>query len=282
MSDREQRGLTPEGNDWDPDLGSLLGGIAVGMVLLGAIWLLVASLSGGHANGTAPDVTGPSAALGGVPATSQSAGSTGSASQASGPTRLERCTAAADAVEQPLQLARPALDQWDVHVGAMNKLVVGAITLQQATAFWNQTRVGAYHRIAGFEDAKAQLERQGVDCPAPRLLGSRASPALRTCAQHVAAELRALGSARTAIATWRDHMRAMDQLRAGKLSPTAATQMWLSMWQTGVRELQGYRDAASAAEAGSCSGSTGLPQPSGSPPSPASSPTSSMSGMNMP
>ena len=94
----------------------------------------------------------------------------------------------------------------------MNKLMVGAITLPQATAFWNETRVGAYDRIGRFEDADAQLERRGVDCPAPRRLGSEAFPELRACAQHVAAELRALGSARTAITTWSHHMHAMDQL----------------------------------------------------------------------
>ena len=145
------------------------------------------------------------------------------------------------------------MDQWNVHIGAMNKLVVGAITLQQATAFWNQTRVGAYDRIGRFQDADAQLERRGVDCPAPRLLGSGASPALRGCARHVAAELRALDSARTAIATWNHHLQAMDQLRACSLSPAAATRMWLSMWQQGVHELDRFREAADAAwNHGSC------------------------------
>jgi hypothetical protein len=111
---------------------------------------------------------------------------------------------------------------------------------------------------------------------------------LRGCARHVAAELRALDGARTAIATWNHHMRAMDQLRAGSLSPTAATTMWLSMWQRGVHELQGFRDAEDAARSdGSCGGAAGSPQPSASPPvettSPASpvSPESPMSGMDM-
>jgi hypothetical protein len=282
MSDSELGSPTPEGDDWEPHLGSLIGGIAVGAVLLGAVWMMVAFFPGALEKGKAPDAPEPRAALGGLPSTT-------SQSQAPGPTRLDRCTDAADVVERSLQQARPALDQWDVHVGAMNKLVVGSITLQQATAFWNQTRVGAYDRIGRFENAEAQLERRGVDCAAPRLLGSGASPALRACARHVNAELRALDSAHTAITTWKHHMHAMDQLRSGKLSPTAATQMWLSMWQRGVHELEGFRTAADAAQhVGACDGTAGTSQPSASHtneprPSPTSptSPESSMSGMNM-
>lgn len=287
MGNSEQGGPTQDGGDWEPHLGSLLGGIAVGAVILGAVWMLVGSFPGVFDKGQATDSGEPRAALGAVPSTtSQSSSSPSSTSS----TRLERCRAAAKAVESPLELARPALDQWDVHVGAMNKLVVGAITLQQATAFWNQTRVGAYDRIGRFENAEAQLERRGVDCAAPRLLGSGASPALRACAQHVNAEVRALDSARTAITTWKHHMDAMDQLRSGKLSPTAATKMWLTMWQRGVHELEGFRAAADAAQhVGACDGSTGTSQPSashthepGSSPMSPSSPTGSpMSGMNM-
>ena len=37
MSDSEQGGLTPEGDDWNPDTGSLLGGIAIGLPFLDAM-----------------------------------------------------------------------------------------------------------------------------------------------------------------------------------------------------------------------------------------------------
>src|SRR5687767_2388101 len=40
-------------------------------------------------------------------------------------TRAARCSEAAAALEAPLGAARPALRQWDVHVDAMNQLVVG-------------------------------------------------------------------------------------------------------------------------------------------------------------
>jgi hypothetical protein len=287
MSDYGSSGPGGDGDDWDPHLGSLLAGIAMGVAMLAAIWLFVAFVSGGDDRVGSPDAVEPSPLIGDTPSTApQSSDSTGSTDS----TGLARCTTAAGLVERPLQLARPALDQWEVHVGAMNKLVVGAITLPQATAFWNQTRVGAYDRIGRFDDAEAELERRGIDCTAPRLLGADVSPAYRACAQHVVAELRALRSARTAIATWKHHMHAMDQLRAGQLSPASATQMWMMMWQRGVDELEAF-DAAerTARDTGACGDTVATAQPSAppsgepgsSPVSPTESPTSEMSGMDM-
>jgi len=263
MSDSEQSGRMPTGGNRYPYLGALVAGIVIGVATLGVVWLSVVLLTDGD-GGSSPDASEEHAVLNDSPGTSQPAH----------PTRLERCTAAAGLVERPLGLAQPALDQWEVHVGAMNKLVDGEITLQQATAFWNQTRVGAYHRIGRFEEAEAHLKRRGADCPTPRLFGSGSSPALRACEQHVAAELRALDSADTAITTWKHHMHDMDQLRAGKLSPTAATQMWLTMWHRGVSQLQDYRAAADAAQhVGTCGGAAVSQQPSASP---TESPTSGM------
>ena len=158
-------------------------------------------------------------------------------------TRAERCSEAAAALESPLGAARPALRQWDVHVDAMNKLVVGEITLQQATAFWNQTRLGAQRNVDRFRKAWTALERTGVDCPAPALLGP-APAALRSCSRLVEAELGVVRTARTSIDTWDTHVHDMDMLRMGTLSPEKATEMWLSMWRRGVRDLDAYRAAA--------------------------------------
>jgi hypothetical protein len=160
-------------------------------------------------------------------------------------TRAGRCTDAARTLEAPLAAARPALRQWDVHVSAMNQLVVGEITLQQASAFWNRTRVGAQRNVERFRTAWADVERAGVDCPAPGLMG-RAPAAVRSCARLVDAELGVLQVARTSIGTWDKHVHHMDMLRLGTLSPEDATQMWLSMWQRGVQELKAYRTAARA------------------------------------
>jgi hypothetical protein len=158
-------------------------------------------------------------------------------------TRATRCSEAAAALEAPLGAAGPALRQWDVHVDAMNKLVVGEITLQQATAFWNQTRLGAQRNVDRFRKAWTALERTGVDCPAPALLGP-APAALRSCSRLVEAELGVARTAKTSIGTWDTHVHHMDMLRMGTLSPEKATEMWLAMWRRGVRDLDAYRAAA--------------------------------------
>ena len=158
-------------------------------------------------------------------------------------TRESRCSAAAAALKAPLGAAGPALRQWDVHVDAMNKLVVGEITLQQATAFWNQTRLGAQRNVDRFRKAWTALERTGVDCPAPALLGP-APAAVRSCSRLVEAELGVARTAKTSIDTWDTHVHHMDMLRMGTLSPEKATEMWLAMWRRGVRDLDAYRAAA--------------------------------------
>ena len=48
---------------------------------------------------------------------------------------LARCREVFAAQRRPLGTAADSLSQWEVHIGAMNKLVTGAITLPQATQF---------------------------------------------------------------------------------------------------------------------------------------------------
>jgi hypothetical protein len=225
----------PSGNRLLP---AFLLGLLAGLVLLGLVWMTIWVVSGdsGDVEGTSDQ-----ARIGGAISESPSA----SASASPGPTRMERCVSAAAALREPLRAAEPAMDQWEVHVGAMNKLVVGAITLQQATAFWNQTRVGAHRQIAEFHHAMAALRRHGVDCPAPGMLAPASRP-LRTCARQVAADVQALRAARTSVTTWDKHVRQMEMLRMGMMSPAKASRMWLDMWQRGVDELQSYRAAERA------------------------------------
>lgn len=233
-------------------LGPLLVGVAIGMVLLGLVWTIIAGAdtaerSSARDSGPRMDagvrVDDPSDA---VPMDRR-------------PTRMERCASAASALSVPLDRAARSLDQWEVHVGAMNKLVVGAITLHQAQSFWAQTRVGAHHRIDLFDQAWAELHRHGVDCPDPRMLGTSASRRLRSCTREVAAEIGALGAARTAIDTWRAHVHDMEMLRTGRMSASTASRMWLMMWQRGVRELDTFRAAAARTTDGSdgCGGRAG-------------------------
>lgn len=160
-------------------------------------------------------------------------------------TRAQRCLDAANELEAPLEAAGPALDQWDVHVGAMNQLVAGEITLQQATQFWERTRQGAHRNVERFHTAMADLKATGIDCPAPDLVG-RAPTEVRSCARLVDAELGVLRAARSSVRTWGTHVHHMDMLRMGTMSPDDATAMWVTMWQRGVQEIRDYRTAMQA------------------------------------
>jgi hypothetical protein len=239
MTDNQK---TSADSDRGEDLVPLIGGIAIGMALVAIAWVFVALGTGGSDEGH--DAGG-----GGADGVLDQAG----ASISAGPIRpiepspLERCTDAAGDLEVPLAQVEGAMSQWQVHIGAMNKLVVGEITLGQATAFWNQTRVGAHRLIERFDRAAQRVEREGVDCPAPSLIGAGSSPRLRACSLQVAADVHELEVARTAVTTWRHHVHDMDRLRLGTLSPDDATRMWLSMWQRGVQELEDYRNAERAA-----------------------------------
>ena len=160
-------------------------------------------------------------------------------------TRHDRCVDAVARLKPPLEAAGPGMDQWRVHVGAMNKLVLGEITLQQATDFWDRTRVGAKRRLAWFDEAGDEAERRGLDCPTPGRLG-RASSEVRDCAARIAADEATWLAARRALQTWATHVEDMDMLKMGHLSPQDATAMWLASWKQGVREIDAYRGAAKA------------------------------------
>lgn len=224
---------------WPLAVAALVGAVAMLFTVLA--WNVLAGTDDRSASASDADAT-PVGAL-----SSQDALAPAAAPTVHGATRLSRCTAAARELQEPLAAARPALDQWAVHVGAMNKLVVGEITLRQASDFWNDTRVGAKRNMARFDDALAALRRRGLDCPAPGLLapGAKALPA---CARTVQAEVGALRAARVSLATWDVHIHHMDMLRLGQMSPEEATSAWLSSWQQGVRELDDYKAASREAQ----------------------------------
>jgi hypothetical protein len=274
-------------------VGPFLGGIASGCVLLAIVWVIMTGAgNGGDSGGNGGNGGGQAGEpVAGGPTTSQAAAAGGAAlddtadhvSAAPVPTTLDRCTAASQNLDVPLRDARAALGQWAVHVGAMNKLVVGALTLPQASAFWNQTRKAAYRHIGDFDTALRGLRRRGIDCPNPGFLRTGSSPELRACSRHVAAQANQLDAARTAIRTWSNHVQAMDMLRSGKLSPAKATRMWLAMWQRGTHEIDTYTEAArttnqtpgcdgSVAPASSGSGSHGSHGSGSAPASPSESP----------
>ncbi len=252
MHDDEQWAATDEESGWPEEMSSQGTGLAAlaGTFVMGVVTCLLVVLAwGAFVDDDGGGTTDGSAALSGSeqlapgPVDAEVDATDPSAQDNPVATRLSRCSRAARTLDEPLEAARPALNQWGVHVGAMNKLVVGEITLPQATAFWERTRVGAQRRVAAFRDAMKTVQRRGVDCPSPDLLapGARALPG---CVRAVEAKKRTLRAAMTSVDMWDEHVSHMDMLRRGELSPEDATSMWLSMWQVGVRDLDAYRAKA--------------------------------------
>jgi hypothetical protein len=169
----------------------------------------------------------------------------------SSPDRLAGCRAVVAAQQAPLTAAPHTLDQWEVHVGAMNKLVAGAITLDQATAFWNQTRVGAARNVDAFRAAARGYQRTSAACVTKGADGDQVAQ-VQSCAQAIAARDKVIGAAETSARTWDKHVHDMEMLRMGHLSPAKATAMWIASWRTGVKQLEDYHATVRAMKGQHC------------------------------
>lgn len=223
-----------------PDYQPIGIGILIGAVLVAAIWGAFALLSG---DGDDEDrSTTPPAGLSSLP---------GSAPSTDPQDVLDVCRTVVDAQGEVLDAARRAMNQWEVHIEAMNQLVVGALTLDQATAFWDRTRVGAKRRLATFRTAYDGFDSRTVRCPPPSA-DRTGTAALPPCQQAAAGRTRVLRLADDALRTWRRHVRHMEMLRHGHITPAEATAEWLASWQEGNEQVRVYRAAARRTNATSC------------------------------
>ena len=223
-------------------LAAFLVGALAGIMILGLVWAMTGLFAGTDSDRTAT-------AGSRVTSTPTSDSGPSQETEVSGsPSLFFRCRQADRELAGLLLAAGPAMDQWEVHIGAMNKLVVGAITLQQANAFWNQTRVGAKGNLKHFRSVIHESPLAGVDCPSAAGL-TQAPTALATCVQRVSRERQALEAARAALRTWATHVRHMEMLRMGHMSPAVATQLWLTSWRHGIQELRAYQGAVRAVDA---------------------------------
>jgi hypothetical protein len=240
---------------------NLLYGIFVGAVLVGLVWTFTGTLRGSD---------GSSAAGGPVASDTEGAAGLVNAGSTPSPTNpyktpsptnshdkqalraevLSDCRKVYHSQQSPLRAADTAMVQWQVHIGAMNQLVLGVISLPQATQFWNQTRVGASAHLHAFQKAVSKLSQPSTLCPAPP--SATSSGALVRCEQAVAARFDELRAARVALGTWGMHVMHMEMLRDGKLTPQQATSLWLKNWHEGQQEVTRYRAASRAARAQSC------------------------------
>ena len=225
-------------------VGALAGGLAGAMVMAFA-WL---AMGGPGSEDSSPDRDAAgSAPL--TPTTLPSAGGPVNADEAS--TDLARCREVFDAQSAPLRAAAASLGQWEMHIGAMNKLVVGTIKLKQATQFWNQTRVGASTKLKGFSAARDPFQQRSL-AARRRAARDRSSPRNGVPATAAAVRNQTLRLAIVSLGTWQEHVHHMEMLRRGETRPQEATALWLQNWQKGNQEVRAYRAAARAAKGKTC------------------------------
>jgi hypothetical protein len=163
---------------------------------------------------------------------------------------LARCEEVFAAQEGPLEAAARSLSQWEIHVGAMNQLVAGTITLPQARRFWEQTRVGAARRLERYDEAMRGWRDRLARCPHPDEMAQAGG--VKRCARAVAARTATVRAADTSIETWRRHVHHMEMLRDGEITPEQATQEWLASWHRSDRELAAYAATSGRAASVTC------------------------------
>lgn len=183
---------------------------------------------------------------GGVPidiSTSPTDGTTPESTPAS--TELELCRSLW-ARQVQVELAGDAsLDQWRLHIDAMNQLVSGEITLEQATQYWDDTREGAHSKAEAFRALDGDLDDSATECAG----STGAGGPVDKCMTATNSFADSLAAARIAMTSWEHHIHAMDLFRAGEITAQQATNMWVESWQTGASQLATYdRRAAHALE----------------------------------
>lgn len=150
-----------------------------------------------------------------------------------------RCQAALARAERAIVAADAAIGQWQLHVDAMTALVAGSITHERADKLWATSKVRSKEKVRAFRDADERY-RTRPDCAAPGGAGTQCETT------RLARANQALTEARTAVAQWEQHIRAMDAEAAGELTPQQVTAKWVPLWEAGRRQIPAYAKAAGA------------------------------------
>jgi hypothetical protein len=145
--------------------------------------------------------------------------------------------------------AEATLQEWRLHIDAMDQLVAGEITLAQATALWDASEHGALHRIARFLRLDAALRETPNTCD----FRDTTTGVAAQCAEAARAVERTIAAARTAVRTWKLHIREMDELRAGQITAEQAKERWHQLWKTGQVQTVRYDHRATNALSHGCS-----------------------------
>lgn len=153
------------------------------------------------------------------------------------------CRDAVALAERDMQAADRAMVQWRRHITAMTDLVEGRITLAQATQFWDATRIAGKRTVAQWQQADAEFRHGSRGCLQSRAAGAgqAASCQVRTSAAAVL-----LATERASLRDWRRHIRQMESLRAGRITPAHALHLWNAMYQRGLAGLRQVDEAHKA------------------------------------
>jgi len=143
--------------------------------------------------------------------------------------------------------AERTLEDWRLHIDAMNHLVHGQISVSQATALWEASEQGALRRIDRFErlDRFLRQSPSGCDTSVP-------SDDESACAKAARAVQRTIDTAQAAVRTWRVHIVDMDRLREGRITGKVAEEKWRRLWRTGQVQTVRYDRRATDALAHDC------------------------------
>jgi hypothetical protein len=202
-------------------------------------------------------VSGPSdAARGQGPSGSKNGGSVGGAST-SAPTATDHSTGSSESAgckelwANELRVALAAertLQEWRLHIETMDELVAGKISIEDANVFWDESEHGALGRIERFKRLDADLRSSPTNCDIEDPTGPTGA-----CADAAQAVERTIDVARTAVDTWKHHIREMARLRAGEITEDEAIQSWHRLWRTGQVQTVRYDHRAAKALAHDCS-----------------------------
>jgi hypothetical protein len=153
------------------------------------------------------------------------------------------CRTAVALAERDLQSADAAMVHWRRHITAMTDLVAGRMTLAQATEFWDATRVAGKRTVTTWQRADGEFRRGSRSCLESSSAGSGpgASCQVRTSAAAVL-----LATERASLRDWRRHIRQMESLRAGRITPEHALHLWDAMYQRGLSGLRQVDEATKA------------------------------------
>jgi hypothetical protein len=154
-----------------------------------------------------------------------------------------------------LAAAQASLDQWRVHIEAMNDLVAGRITLAQATVFWDQTRIGAHRKVRHFQWVDRSLGRARGSCVVPGWdVSPRVKDAVTECLGATLKQAPRVSVARVAVNTWLHHIHDMEALRRGEITPEQAVNAWSRSWRRGAEQLRVYDARTAEAASYDCRG----------------------------